>query len=54
MLRCKVETPSDFLLGEGVAVAVKSPVRTSVVVVVKTLPDPEAPAVGVGAEEIPL
>ena len=40
----KEETPKDFLVGEGVLVAVKNPVRTSVVVVSMTL----TPPTGVG------
>ncbi len=47
----KEETPKDFLLGVGVLVAVKNPVRTSVVVVTVTL----APvAVGVAVEAMEL
>ena len=54
VLRFSDETPRDFLLGEGVAVAVKRPVRTSVVVVVDTEPDPDAPTVGVDVVAGPL
>ena len=42
------ETPKDFLVVVGVLVAVKSPVRTSVVVVTVTLAP--RPSVGVAIE----
>ena len=48
----KEETPKDFLEGVGVLVAVKNPVRTSVVVVTVTLAPPAA--VGVAVEAIEL
>lgn len=54
-LRCTEVAPSDFFDGVGVAVAMKSPVRTSVVVVVDTPPEPpEAPAIGVEVVPGPL
>jgi hypothetical protein len=41
------KTPKDFLVGEGVLVAVKNPVRTSVAVVTVTLPPPTGVGVAV-------
>ncbi len=41
-LRSKERVPKEFLDGLGVAVAVKNPVRISVVVVTVTLPVPPA------------
>ena len=48
----KEETPKDFLLVEGVLVAVKNPVRTSVVVVTVTLPPPTGDGVAVEPGEL--
>jgi hypothetical protein len=46
------ETPKDFLVVVGVLVAVKSPVRTSVVVVTATLAPPTSVEVAVEPGEL--